>query len=468
MASRKRYAKVTEHVIAQLAEIVGAGNVLTGDERQNYSRDETPRLKPVLPEAVVKPGDSESIARILRLANEQMIPVTPRGAGSGLSGGAVPIYGGIVLSLERMKRILEIDTDNFTATVEPGVTLADFYRAVDEHGLYYPPHPSEPTATIGGNIATNAGGMRAVKYGVTRQSVLGLEVVLPTGERIETGGKFVKCSTGYDLTQLIIGSEGTLAVVTKIVLKLIKAPQKREVLFVPFNSLEEAISSVPAILQAGILPIGIEFMEKDIIRMVEQHTGKELPLHNYEAYLLIIVEAESEDDFQRILERIGEICLNHGAVDVFVANTEQAVRNLLEAREKFYSAVGHFGLVDIADVVVPRSRIAEFVGRAKELAREQGVPLIAYGHAGDGNVHLHPMASGTGNPEEKSKELLEKIYKLGVSLGGTISGEHGLGFFKKDYLHLAADQSKIELMKRIKRAFDPNNILNPGKILDME
>jgi len=468
METRSRYGKVTDNLIVVLTEIVGNKNVLTGDERENYSRDEAPKSKPVLPEVVIKPEDTASVARILKLANERNIPVTPRGGGTGLSGGAVPVYGGIVLSLERMNKVLEIDKDNFVATVEAGVLLSDFYQAVEEHGLYYPLYPGEASATIGGNVATNAGGMRAVKYGVTRHFVLGLEAVLPSGETIQTGGKFVKCSTGYDLTQLLIGSEGTLALITKIMLRLIPRPGKREILFIPFHSLHDAIESVPDILKENILPVGIEFMERDIINMVEQYTGKEIPLHQYEAFLMIIVEADSEEEIYRIANGVGEICLNHGAVDVFIPGSQRAKRNLLEAREKFYSIIGHFGMLDITDVVVPRSRIAEFVERTKEIASVLGIPLIAYGHAGDGNVHLQPMSQGTDKPEEKIKELLERIYEIGVSLGGTISGEHGLGFTKKGYLHMVADKSKMDLMKRIKRAFDPNNILNPGKVLDLE
>ena len=468
METRSRYGKVTDNLIVVLTEIVGNKNVLTGDERENYSRDEAPKSKPVLPEVVIKPEDTASVARILKLANERNIPVTPRGGGTGLSGGAVPVYGGIVLSLEGMNKVLEIDKDNFVATVEAGVLLSDFYQAVEEHGLYYPLYPGEASATIGGNVATNAGGMRAVKYGVTRHFVLGLEAVLPSGETIQTGGKFVKCSTGYDLTQLLIGSEGTLALITKIMLRLIPRPGKREILFIPFHSLHDAIESVPDILKENILPVGIEFMERDIINMVEQYTGKEIPLHQYEAFLMIIVEADSEEEIYRIANGVGEICLNHGAVDVFIPGSQRAKRNLLEAREKFYSIIGHFGMLDITDVVVPRSRIAEFVERTKEIASVLGIPLIAYGHAGDGNVHLQPMSQGTDKPEEKIKELLERIYEIGVSLGGTISGEHGLGFTKKGYLHMVADKSKMDLMKRIKRAFDPNNILNPGKVLDLE
>ena len=468
MEAQSRYGKVTDDLLILLIEIVGDKNALTGDGRENYSRDEMPRLRPVLPEVVVKPEDTASVVKVLKLANEKNIPVTLRGGGTGLSGGAVPIYGGIVLSTERMNKILEIDEGNFTATVEPGVILADFYLAVDEHKLYYPLYPGQTSATIGGNVATNAGGMRAVKYGVTRNFVLGLEAVLPTGETIQTGGKFVKYSTGYDLTQLLIGSEGTLAVVTKIVLRLITPPGMREILFIPFHSLHDAIGSVPDILKERILPVGIEFMERDIINMVEEFTGREIPLHQYEAFLMIMVEADSEDEIHHIASHIGEICLNHGAVDVFIPGSERAKRNLLESREKLYSVIGHFGILDIADVVVPRSKIAEFVERAKGIAAEYGIPLVAYGHAGDGNVHLHPMGQGTGEFEEKVKELFREIYEVGISLGGTISGEHGLGFAKKGYLPMASGKEKMDLMKKIKRAFDPNNILNPGKVLDLE
>ena len=468
MQGQGNYGKVTDEVLALLSEIVGDRNVLTGNERENYSWDETLNSKPVLPEAVVKPGDTGSVSRILKLASEKNIPVTPRGGGTGLSAGAVPVYGGIVLSLEGMNRIVEIDGDNFVATVEPGVTLSDFYQAVEKHGLYYPLYPGEKSATIGGNVATNAGGMRAVKYGVTRHFVLGLEAALPTGERIQTGGKFVKCSTGYDLTQLIIGSEGTLAVITRIMLKLITPPGNREILFIPFHGLGDAIGSVPDILKEKILPVGIEFMERDIINMVEQYTGKEIPLHDYEAFLMIIVEADSEDELYRVSNRIGEICLNHGAIDVFIPGSERAKRRLLESREKFYTVVRHFGLLDLADVVVPRNRIAEFVEGVRETGNEYGIPIIIYGHAGDGNVHLHPMRQGGDGDGGKVKELFAKIYELGISLGGTISGEHGIGFAKKGYLDMFADKNKMDLMRRIKRAFDPNHIMNPGKVFDLE
>ncbi|MFC2013119.1 FAD-binding oxidoreductase [Chloroflexota bacterium] len=468
METKNRYGRVTGEVITQLTEIVGKRNVLTGAKRENYAWDETPHARPVVPEVVVKPTSTGEVARILKLASERNIPVTPRGGGTGLSGGAVPVYRGIVLSLKKMNKILEIDEDNFVVTVEPGVTLADLYHAVEDCDFYYPLYPGEKSATIGGNVATNAGGMMAVKYGVTRHFVLGLEAVLPTGEVIQTGGKFVKCSTGYDLTQLIVGSEGTLAVVTRIMLKLVNPPGRREILFVPFHSLKDAIGAVPDVLKEKILPVGIEFMERDIINMVEQYTGKEIYLHDYEAFLMMIVEADNDDDIYSISGHIGEICLEHGAVDVFIPGSERAKRNLLEAREKFYSVCGHYGLLDLADVVVPRSQIAEFVGRVREISDGYGLPVVIYGHAGDGNVHLHPLRSGSAEDKSKAKELFKKIYQLGISLGGTVSGEHGLGLAKKDYFSAVTDEPKLALMKRLKKAFDPNNIMNPGKVIDPE
>ncbi len=468
MRGPSQYGKVTDDVLASLTGIVGSKNIITGDERNNYASDETPKLTPVIPELVVRPEDTRSVARILKLANDKLIPVTPRGGGTGISGGVIPIYGGIVLSLERMNRILEIDRDNFVAAVEAGVILSNLYQALEEQELYYPLYPGETSSTVGGNVATNAGGIRAVKYGVTRHFVLGLEVVLPNGEILETGGKFVKCSTGYELTQLITGSEGTLAVITRILLRIIPPPGRREVLFVPFRSLDDAIKSVPDILKSGTIPVGLEFMEKDIIKIVEQYTGKEIPLHNYDAYLMIIVEADSANEIHNIASHLGEICLSHSAVDVFMPGSERAKRNLLELREKFYPAVCHYGTPEIVDVVVPRSRIADFIKKVKELAADHDLPLISYGHAGDGNVHLHPMSDGTESTETRIRELLTKIYEVGVSLGGTISGEHGLGMVKKDYLTIAADKIKLEVMKGIKRTFDPNNIMNPGKVLDLE
>lgn len=461
------FNKVARGVVSSLVDIVGEKNVITAEGRENYARDETTGIKPVLPEVVVKPDNTTAVSQIMKLAAEKQIPVTPRGAGTGLSGGAVPIYGGITLSLERMNKIREIDRDNFTATAEAGVTLTDLYAAVAEQGLYYPPSPGEKSATVGGTVATNAGGMKAVKYGVTRHFVLGLEAVLPTGEIINTGGKFVKCSTGYDLTQLITGCEGTLAVITSVTLRLSTPPGKSEILFIPFHNLHDAINTVPEILREGIFPVGIEFMERSIVNMVEKFTGKELPFHDYDAYLMIFVEADTEENVHRMANEVGAICLKRGAIDIYLPGSERAKRNLVEAREKFHPALVHNGILALADVVVPRSRIADFVEQANAIASKYEMALIASGHAGDGNVHLHLMGEQTEANRETAEKILREIYILGASMGGTISGEHGLGFAKKGYLPLAESAAKIELMKRIKRAFDPHNILNPGKVIDL-
>ncbi len=429
-----------------------------------------PLAKPYAPQVIVKPTDTRSIAKLLAFASKKKIPVTPRGAGTGLSGGCVPIYGGILLSLEQMNRILKVDRDNFVAVVESGVTISDLYNEVEQQGLYYPMYPGEMIATIGGTVATNAGGMNAVKYGVTRHHILGLEAVLPNGEVIKTGGEFVKCSTGYDLTQLIIGSEGTLAVVTKVILKLTTKPAKREVLFAPFMNLQNAIDAVPEILRLKMTPIGIEFMEKGIVEIAEKYLDREIPYHQYEAFLMIIMEGESEDEIYEYFAKVEEICKQHGAIEAMVPGSERAKRRLLDAREKFYTAIKKFAPMEIIDTVVPRSKIAEFVRKVKEISEEYEVPIIVYGHAGDGNVHLHPICVNMSREEwdRRLPNLMSDVYRAGVSLSGTISGEHGIGFDKKAYLPIGMDNALLDIMKGIKRAFDPNNILNPGKIFDLE
>lgn len=464
------YARLTRKTIAELATIVGAENIVTAkSELEQYASDEAPLAISHTPQAVVRPVDTGAVSRLLTFAHQKRIPVTPRGAGTGLSGGCVPLYGGIVLSLERMNRILAIDEDNFVAIVEPGVTLAQLCDEVERRGLYYPLHPGEMTATIGGNVATNAGGMNAVKYGVTRHHVLGLEAVLPNGDIINTGGEFVKCSTGYDLTQLLVGSEGTLAVITKVILKLSTRPARKEILFIPFTNLQDAIDAVPEILKLESVPQGLEFMEKGIIDIVEKYLGKELPYHDYEAFLLLITEGESADEIHDYFARVENIARRHGAIDAMIPGSERARRRLLDAREKFYHAIKRFAPMEIADVVVPRSEIARFIRRVKEISAEHQVPVVAYGHAGDGNVHLHPICVNMTKDEwsRRLPELMAEIYRAGVSFRGAISGEHGIGYDKKAYLPLQMDRSLLRTLKAIKQAFDPDNILNPGKIFDL-
>jgi glycolate oxidase len=325
------------------------------------------------------------------------------------------------------------------------------------------------TATIGGNVATNAGGMNAVRYGVTRHNILGLEAVLASGETIKTGGEYVKSSTGYDLTQLIAGSEGTLAVITKVILKLTTRPAKREVLFAPFASLQNAIDTVPEILRLKMVPTGLEFMERKIIEIVEDYLEREIPYPQYDAFLMLIMDGDSEDEIHAYFTEVEEICRRHGATEALVPGSERAKRRLLDAREKFYHAIKRYAPLELIDVVVPRREIPSFVKKVKETSAKHGVPIIVYGHAGDGNVHLHPICKDMSQEEWDSKLplILEEIYTAGVSLGGAISGEHGIGIAKKPYLPLQADKPLLELMKKIKHVFDPDNILNPGKIFDV-
>lgn len=464
------YNTITGGMLEELQAIIGRDSIFLRDnEIEEYSRDEMPLSEPHAPQVIVKPVDTAAIAALMRFAVERKVPVVPRGGGTGLSGGCVPLYGGIVLSLERMDRIVEIDRENFAAIVEPGVTLSRLHTAVSQHGLYYPLFPGEMEATIGGNIATNAGGMNAVKHGVTRHHVLGVEAVLPNGETIRAGGKFVKSSTGYDLTQLIIGSEGTLAVVTQVILKLTTKPSKREVLFVPFNDLQDAIDTVPEILMLPMMPAGIEFMEKGIIDIVERYLEREIPYHQYPAFLMVIMEGDSEEEITEYFSKVAELCTQHGAVEVMVPAGERARRRLLEARESFYHAIKRFAPLELADVVVPRSEIARFVNQVKEIAKKHEIPIIAYGHAGDGNVHLHPLCVGMDEVEWKRRlpHVMEELFRAGVSFGGAISGEHGIGFDKKEYLPIQIAPPLLDAMKNIKRAFDPDNILNPGKIFDI-
>ena len=428
-------------IIQQLKNIVVNTYFLTEKAKIiDYASDESPDVPAHMPDIVTKPGIVGDISAILKFASKQKLPVTPRGGGTGLSGGCVPIHGGIVLSMERMNRILEIDKGNFVAVVEPGVTLAHLIEEVEKHGLYYPLYPGEKTATLGGNIATNAGGINAIKYGVTRHNVLGLGAVLPNGDIIHTGGKYVKSSSGYDLAQLLIGSEGTLAVITKIILKLTTKPVTREILFATFNNLQNAIDAVPDILALKIIPNGLEFIEKGIVDIVEKDLGCELPYHQYPAFLLVMAEGETADEIFEYFAKVEEVCKAHGAEQTLVPNSEHAKRQLLEARERFYYAIKKYNL-----------------------------ETIIYGHASDGNVHLHPVQTGI-TKEEWSRVLplfIKEIYDTGVSFGGIVSGEHDIGIEKKPYFEKEAEPSLLAAMKAIKKSFDPNNILNPGKIFDI-
>ncbi len=465
------FNKVTDEIVAALKDILGSENVHTDKETlEKYSHDETPHGLRCLSEVVVKPENTEQVAAILRLANQYRIPVTFRGQGTGLADGAVPLYGGILVNFERMNRIIEVDEDNLIAVVESGAVLIDLRQEVERRGLFYPADPGERTSSIGGNVATNAGGMNCVKYGKVRDYILGLEVVLPSGKILELGGKTVKRSTGYELMHLIIGSEGTLAAVTKVIIHLIKLPKVFITFYVPYNDFDGAVKSVSQILKSRLTPTALEFMERSVILETEKQTGKKMPHDTAEAYLIIRLDGDDDSILYSEGERISNICLENGALDVLVADTKESQANIWDVRSGFYDGIVKGKDIDIVDTVIPISSIPDFMKAIRKISARHGVRILAFGHAGDGNIHIHPTRD-TLSPEEwaeKYPKIMKEIYETSLFFGGTISGEHGIGYAKKKYFASGFDKEQIMLMKKIKKIFDPNNILNPGKIFDTE
>jgi glycolate oxidase len=462
------YNRVNAEIVDALRRIVGADAVLTDDEALGpYAHDETVGLW-AAPEVVVRAASAQQISEIMQLAQRERVPVTPRGAGYGLSGGAVPVHGGIVLSIEKMNRILEIDHANLMVTVEPGVITGDLHRAVEAEGLFYPPDPASlDSCSIGGNIAENAGGPRAVKYGVTRDYVRGLEAVLPSGELIRYGGKLVKNVVGYDLLHLLVGSEGTLGIVTQIILRLLPKPQVQIDLLVPFDDLQAAADTVSAIIARGIVPTTIEFMEQDSMLAVERLLNRELPYRDAAAQLLIQLDGNRREAVEADMQTVGDLCLEHGARDVLVAQDQRTRDRLWEARRLIIEALKHESPVNhMEDVVVPRAQIPALLRGVKEISARHVVRMVSFGHAGDGNVHVNVLQDQIplARWEALAPAVTEEVYRLTLGLGGQITGEHGIGATRRKYLPLALDEVQIELMRRIKDAFDPNHILNPGKI----
>jgi glycolate oxidase len=463
-----RFGRVDAKTLAALREIAGEAHVVTNPaDLEPYGQDETEDFL-YLPEVGVKPSSTEEVSRILALCFEKNIPVTPRGGGTGLSGGALPVFGGVLISFERMNRILEIDLDNLMAVVEPGVITQTFQEEVEKVGLFYPPDPaSKGTCTLGGNVAECAGGPRALKYGTTKDYVYGLEAVLADGSVIRPGGKLLKNVSGYSLTQLLVGSEGTLAVITKIILKLIPLPSFRRTLVTPFNSLEEACQSLTAIFRARIVPCAAEFMERAAIKAAEDKLEKKFPYGNYKALLLIEVDGNDEGVLDREIEKVGDVCLKGGAVDVFVADSRTRQEEMWEMRRSIGEAVKGISIYKEEDTVVPRAQLPSLMRQVKDISRKHEITTICYGHAGDGNIHVNILKAGM--PDEKWEQKLpiaiKEIFAEVVRLGGTISGEHGIGWTQKCYLPLACSTVELEVMRKIKQAMDPKGILNPGKLL---
>jgi glycolate oxidase len=461
--------------IEELSKIVGEENLLYREEQMlDYSHDEFPDAQiSQVPLAVVKPVNTRQVSELLKWANQSKVPVTPRGGGTGLCGACIPAAGGIVLSLENMNRILEIDSDNRMAVAEPGVRLMDFYEAVEKENLFFPPHPGDESATIGGVIATNAGGARAVKYGVVRNFVKGLEVVLPDGEIVQLGGKILKNSTGYSLLHLVIGSEGTLGIVTKAIFNLLPPPRTQVTLIAPFDDLENAIRVVPALAKAGILPMAVEFIETESIKVAEDFMKKKWPCQGGKAHLMIILDGPGDDEVLNVAQQIGSVCGEFGARDVVVADTKKKQRDILEIRSNIYETIKKY-VIEILDIALPPAEIPGHVNTVRRLSREYNMWLPTFGHAADGNVHTLPLRAHyldgkwKETPDSHWKKIYPQVRKAlhddAANRGGLVSGEHGIGLVKKEYLADAIGQTVVEKMRLIKKAFDPNNILNPGKI----
>jgi len=460
---------IAPSVLKKLKEIVGSANYLDSQEdRIAYSYDGTPLLRQ-LPTAVVVPQSVDHISAVLKLANEERFAVVPRGSGSGLSGGSIPVEDSIVIVLTHWNRILEIDQENLTAWVEPGVITGQLHKAVESLGLFYPPDPgSSAICTIGGNVAENAGGLRGLKYGVTKNYVMGMEAVLPSGEVVRTGGKSVKDVAGYSLKDFLIGSEGTLGIFTKILLRLIPKPESSKTMLAYYDNTVDAAETVSAIIAARIIPATLEFLDATTIKAVEDYAHIGLPT-NIDSILLIEVDGRPsvvEEDAARVIE----LCRKHRVGDLKVAADEQEALKLKTARRTAFSALARVRPTTILeDVTVPRSEVAPMLEKIREIARNRDVMVGNFGHAGDGN--LHPTClTDERNAEEvgRAHQAFEEMFTAAVKFGGTITGEHGVGLSKKKFLVDAVGAPAVEMMKRIKESIDPNNILNPGKIFSLK
>jgi FAD/FMN-containing dehydrogenases len=460
-----------KELIDQFKQITGESYVLTDQESlNNYGHDETEHLL-FPPQVVLRPRTAQEISAILKICNQHRIPVTPRGGGTGLSGGALPHLGGVLISTDRMNSILSIDERNGQVITEPGVITEVLQDAVKEKGLFYPPDPSSRgSCFIGGNISANSGGPKAVKYGVVKDYVLNLEMVLPTGEIIWTGANVLKNSTGYNLTQLVVGSEGTLGIVTKIVLRLIPLPLHELLMLVPFKSLEKAGEAVSAIFRAGFMPSGLELVEVDALKIVSQFVDSPVvPVgDDIEAHLIIEVDGNHLETLMNEMESINNLLTQFDAGEVYFADDAQQKAELWKLRRRVAEAVKVAGYTIEEDTVVPRAELPALIRGVKELGRTYNFHAVCYGHAGDGNLHIRIRKEGVANSmdDPEVQAGIRALFELVHTLGGTISGEHGVGLVQKNYLDIVFNETQLQLMRGIKKVFDPNNILNAGKIFD--
>ena len=463
---------LTHQHVEDFKKIIGEKYVLMDEEAlHHYSHDETEDLH-FLPDVVLKPRTAEEISAILKICNRDKIPVTPRGAGTGLSGGALPHLGGVVLSTERMNHIISIDERNLQVITEPGVITEILQTGLKEKGLFYPPDPSSRgSCFIGGNISENSGGPKAVKYGVVKDYVLNLEIVLPSGEIIWTGANVLKNATGYNLTQLIVGSEGTLGVVTKIVLKLIPLPKHDLLMLVPFRSAENACAAVAAIFRAGYTPSAMEFMERDALEWVSKFVDSSTVKieDGVQAHLLIEVDGNNMDVLMQDMEGIAAIVTNFESGEILFAENEQQKAELWKMRRRVGEAVKSHSIYKEEDTVVPRAELPVLLKGVKDIGKKYGFHSVCYGHAGDGNLHVNIIRGDLTEEQWNGslKEGIREIFELTRRLGGTLSGEHGIGLVQKEYMNIAFDETQMRLMREIKKIFDPNNILNAGKIFDL-
>ena len=461
------YNRVTQEDIAALQAICGEANVVFGPAiNPDYAHDELGGIS-VMPEVLVRVSSTQEVSAVMALAWERTIPVTVRGSGTGLVGAAVALHGGILLETTRMNRILALDANNLTVTVQPGVLLMELAAFAEENDFLYPPDPGEKSATIGGNISTNAGGMRAVKYGVTRDYVRSLTVVLPNGEVQTFGASVAKNSSGYSLKDLIIGSEGTLAIICEAVLKLVPLPKVSLSLLVPFPDMKSAIEAVPQIVRSKITPTAIEYMSRDTILFSENYLGKKFPDTKNDAYILLTFDGNTDQQVDRDLSTVAELCLQLGALDAYIVDTEERKKSVWSARGAFLEAIKSSTTeMDECDVVVPVNQVDSFIKYTHELAAEFGIRIPSFGHAGDGNLHVYICrdALADGPWEQVKADCFDKMYQKAVELGGLVSGEHGIGYAKKDYLRRQYGPTPIALMQGIKKVFDEKNILNPGKV----